>query len=163
MISTAILIGAVIGGIVGATIGGVSAYNTAKESGAEGWELAGWTALGAVGGGTIGAAVGGVVGYGIGYIAGGTYANGLSVKSVYKGVKAFMSQANKVNHVLKPARHNLAGYTLNALEKLMSNTLANGTIGTYKSVQSAYWAVMNSEVTFTIIKGDIKVSDMWIR
>ena len=45
----------------------------------------------------------------------------------------------------------------------MKNTLSKGTLGTYKTVQSAYWHIMNSEVTFTIINGAIKISDMWIR
>lgn len=39
---------------IGATVGGTIAYNTAKENGAEGWELVGWTALGAVSGGAAG-------------------------------------------------------------------------------------------------------------
>ena len=45
----------------------------------------------------------------------------------------------------------------------MKDTLANGTIDTYKSVQSAYWAASNSEVTFRIIDDAIYVSDMWIK
>ena len=163
LISTAVLIGAIVGGIIGAAVGGVSAYNVAKSKGAEGWELAGWTALGAVGGGAIGAAVGAAAGYGVGYLAGGTYANGLAAKSVDSGVKAFMSQANKVHHVLSKAGHNLSGYTAKSMGTLMKKTLINGVVGPYKSVQSAYWAVANSEVSFTIVKGVLKVSDMWIR
>ena len=41
-----------------ATAGGIAAYNVAKDNGAEGWELFGWTALGALAGGIIGAAIG---------------------------------------------------------------------------------------------------------
>ena len=126
LISTAILIGAIIGGIVGATIGGVVSYNIAKNNGAEGWELFGWTLLGVFGGGAIGAAIGAVIGYAIGYFAGGTYANGLAAKAVSSGVKAFASQANKVHHVLNKSMHNLANYTAKNMIKLMKNTLKRG-------------------------------------
>ena len=163
LLSTAVIIGAVVGGIIGAAIGGTTAYNCAKESGAEGWELAGRTALGALGGGTIGAAVGAVVGYGVGYFAGGTYANGLAVKSVNKAVKSFFSQSNKVHKLFKLARHNLAGYTEKTAAKLMTDTLAKGVVSAYKTVQKAAWSAMNSEVTFKLINGEINISDMWIK
>ena len=163
LLSTAVLVGAVVGGIIGATIGGIASYNIAKNNGAEGWKLAGWTALGTLGGGTVGAAIGAAVGYGIGYFAGGTYANGLAVKSVNNAVQAFFSQPNKVHKLFKLARHNLSGYTPKTGAKLMRDTLANGVIGTYKSVLSASWSAMNSEVTFRIIDDVIKVSDMWIK
>ena len=81
LISTAILIGAIIGGIVGATIGDVVSYNIAKNNGAEGWELFGWTLLGVFGGGAIGAAIGAVIGYAIGYFAGGDVCEWVSGKS----------------------------------------------------------------------------------
>ena len=48
----------IVGAVIGATTGGLIAYNIAKNTGAEGWELFGWTAIGVVGGGVIGAAVG---------------------------------------------------------------------------------------------------------
>ena len=163
MISTAVLIGAVVGGIIGAATGGVAAYGIAKDKGAVGGELAGWTVLGAIGGGILGGSLGAAVGYGVGYLAGGTYANGLAVKAVNGGVKAFMSQANKVHHVLNNAGHNMAGYTIKTMETLMKNTLKNGAVGLYKSVQSAFWAAENSEVTFTILDGILRISNMWIR
>ena len=163
LISTAILIGAIIGGIVGATIGGVVSYNIAKNNGAEGWELFGWTLLGVFGGGAIGAAIGAVIGYAIGYFAGGTYANGLAAKAVSSGVKASASQANKVHHVLNKSMHNLANYTAKNMIKLMKNTLKKGIVGPYKKVKSAFLASTSSEVTFTIINGIIYISDMWIR
>ena len=163
LISTAVLIGAIIGGVVGASVGGVVAYNIAKNNGVESWELFGWTLLGIVGGGAIGVAVGAAVGYGIGYWAGGTYANGIVAKSVSGGVKTFLSQANKVHHVLSKSAHKLAGYTTKSLGKLMKKTMIKGVIGTYKTVQSAFWAAAGSEVTFVIIDGVIKISDMWLR
>lgn len=163
LISTAVIIGAVVGGVIGAAIGGTTAYKTAQKSGIEGWKLAGATALGALGGGIIGAAVGAAAGYGVGYFAGGTYANGLAVKSVNSAVKTFFSQSNKVHKLFKLARHNLAGFTEKTAAKLMKSTLAKGVVGTYKSVQSASWAAMNSEVTFRIINGKINISDMWIK
>ena len=54
----------IVGAIIGASVGGAVAYDIAEESGAEGWELAGWTILGVIGGG----ALGGALGYGIGTI-----------------------------------------------------------------------------------------------
>ena len=111
----------------------------------------------------FGAALGAAAGYGIGYLAGGTYANGLVAKSVDSGVKAFVSQANKVHHVLGKTGHNLAGYTTKSMGNLMRRTLINGSVEPYKSVFSAYWARKNSEVTFNIVNGALKISDMWIR
>jgi RHS repeat-associated protein len=163
LLSTAVLIGAMIGGAIGATAGGVIAYNIAKDSGAEGWELIGWTALGILGGGAVGAAAGAAIGYGVGYLAGGTYASGLPAKSVGNAVKTFVSQENKVHHVLGKVSHKLSGYTPKSMGKLMKRTLADGVVGSYKSVQSAVLAPIGSEVTFTIIGGAIKVSDMWIQ
>lgn len=163
LISTAVIIGAVAFGVVGATIGGVRAYNSAKNDGAESLELVGRTALGAIAGGAIGAALGAAIGYGVGYLAGGTYANGLAAKSVNKAVKSFFSQPNKVHKLLKLSRHNLSGYTSKTASKLMKDTLAKGVIDSYKSVHSAYWSTMNSEVTYTFVKGVLTVSDMWIK
>ena len=60
-VSLAVL-GAIVFGIIGAATGSVIAYNVAKDNGAEGWDLVGWTALGVLGGGLIGAALG----YGVG-------------------------------------------------------------------------------------------------
>ena len=99
----------------------------------------------------------------MGYLAGGTYANGLGVKAVNKAVKSFFSQSNKVNKMFKLARHNLSGFTEKTATKLMKDTLAKGTVGVYKTVQSAFWSVMKSEVTFTIINREIRVSNMWIK
>lgn len=48
-----ILIGFIIGTIIGAILVGEYAYNTAKENGANGWELFGWTMLRIIGGGLI--------------------------------------------------------------------------------------------------------------
>ena len=56
------VIGLIFGAVIGATVGGVAAYNIAKDNGAEGWELFGWTALGALGGGIVGGAIGAGIG-----------------------------------------------------------------------------------------------------
>lgn len=163
MISTAVIIGAIIGAVVGATIGGIVAHSAAADSGATGWELFGWTLAGIVGGGVIGAAIGAAVGYGVGYLAGGTYANGLAVKSVSRGVKSFLSQSNKVHHVLGKAGHKLTGYNAKSMGKLMKQTLSKGVVESYKSVESVYWSEKGSQVTFAMINDVIKISDMWIR
>ena len=47
----------IIGVTIGATAGEITAYNIAKNYGAEGWELFGWTMAGIVGGGVIGGVV----------------------------------------------------------------------------------------------------------
>ena len=51
-------LGAIILGVVGAAIGGVVTYNVAKDNGAEGWDLFGYTMLGVLGGGLVGALAG---------------------------------------------------------------------------------------------------------
>ena len=53
----------IVGAAVGAAIGGVIAYNAAKNSGATGWELFGWTMAGIFGGAAIGGTIGAFVGY----------------------------------------------------------------------------------------------------
>ena len=166
MISTAVLIGAIIGAVVGAGVGfGIAAYNDYKDdgqifNGSVAWyDYLGATLLG----GTIGAVVGGAIGYGIGYLAGGTYSNGLVAKSVTKGVKSFMSNTNNINHVLGKAKHNLSGYTAKSMGKLMKKTLAKGTYEAYKTVNSMVLASTNSQVTYVIIDGIIKIGDMWIK
>lgn len=53
--------------------------------------------------------------------------------------------------------------SVKAVGKLMKKTLINGAVGPYKSVQSAFWAIMNSEVTFKVVGTAIMISDMWIR
>ena len=52
------MLGLIIGAVIGATVGGVIAYNVARDSGAENWELFGWTMLGSLFGGIIGGALG---------------------------------------------------------------------------------------------------------
>ena len=158
LISTAILIGVAIGAAIGF---GAAAYIDYKDDGQLFNGSVKWyDYLGAT---VLGGAIGAAVGYGIGYLAGGTYANGLAAKSVSAGVKNFISQANKVNHVLGKAGHNLTGYTAKSMGSLMKNTLKKGVVGVYKNVESAYWQVMGSEVTFAIVDGLIRISDMWIR
>ena len=166
MISTAVLIGAIIGAVVGAGAGfGIVAYNDYADDGeifngsVKWYDYLGATLLG----GAVGAVVGGAIGYGIGYLAGGTYANGLGVKSVNQAVKSFLSNQNNIHHVLDNPAHKLIGYSEKAMAKLMKNTLAKGVVGAYKSVESAYWIEVGSEVTFIIINGVIKISDMWVR
>ena len=166
MISTAVLIGAIVGAVIGAGVGlGITVYNDYQDDGEifngsiKWYDYLGATVLG----GAIGAIIGGAIGYGVGYLAGGTYSNGLVAKSVTKGVKSFMTQTNKVNHVLGKAQHNLSGYTTKEMGKLMKKTLAKGSFEAYKSVSSMVLASTNSQVTYVIINGTIAISDMWIR
>ena len=73
--SSLILIGLILGAIIGGTAGGVIVNKKAKESGAEGWELVGWTALGVFGG----ALAGGALGAGAGALVGGAAAAGTAI------------------------------------------------------------------------------------
>ena len=52
------MLGLIIGAAIGATVGGIAAYNIAKDQGAEGWELFGWTMADIVGGSIVGGALG---------------------------------------------------------------------------------------------------------
>lgn len=79
--------------------------------------------------GTIGAVVDDGIGFGVGYLAGGTYDNGLVAKSVGSGVKSFLSQASKVHHVLGQSKHKLAGCASKFMGQLMKKTLAKGGVG----------------------------------
>ncbi len=72
------VLGMIVFGTIGATLGGLVAYNVAQNSGAEGWELFGWTVIGVVGGGTLGAAIG----YGIGALI--THLTGIVGLSITK-------------------------------------------------------------------------------
>lgn len=72
-------IGLIIGAVIGATTGGVVAYNVAKDQGATGRELFGWTMAGIVGGGIIG----GVLGAGVGaLVTKATGVIGLSITNI---------------------------------------------------------------------------------
>ena len=62
VILTAILIGCAVGAVVGGIIGGTIAYNSAKESGAEGEDLFWATAAGVGTGALIGGIAGGLIG-----------------------------------------------------------------------------------------------------
>ena len=73
--SSLILIGLILGAIIGGTAGGVIVNKKAKESGAEGWELVGWTVLGVFGG----ALAGGALGAGAGALVGGAAAAGTAI------------------------------------------------------------------------------------
>ena len=163
MISTAIIIGTIVGATIGAVAGGAIAYNSAKKEGVENKQVIAKTALGAACGTVVGGALGAAVGYGVGYLAGGTYANGLAAKSINNGVNTFFSNTNKVHHTLSKPMHNLSKYSNKEAKKLMKHTLKNGKVGPYKGVQSAYWDRVGSEVTFNLTDSGIKISNMWIR
>ena len=163
LISTAVLIGSIIGFTIGAVVGGSLTYRYAKENGKEGKELKKWTILGIAGGGLLGGILGAYSGYVIGYWAGGTYANGLAAKSVDEGINNFMSQPNKVGHALTNDSHKLVGYTDKMLKQLLKTTLKNGSVGSYKSVLSAYLSELGSEVTFLFVDNYLRISDAWFR
>ena len=63
IMTTAMIVGLIIGAVIGATVGGCIAYEKASESGATGWELAGWTLAGVLGGGFVGGLLGMAAGW----------------------------------------------------------------------------------------------------
>ena len=86
------MLGAIVLGIAGAVTGGVIAHNIVKDSGAEGWDLVGYTALGVLGGGLIGAALG----YGVGALV--TKATGILGFSIFKGHIFTITQTIVLGH-----------------------------------------------------------------
>ena len=62
-----------------------------------------------------------------------------------------------MNHIMQP-KHNLPN-SVNKVGKLMQKTLTKGTYTPYKSVSSVVWK--GYQVTYKIIKGALKISDMW--
>ena len=165
LISTAVLIGAIIGAVIGATVGGVIAYNIAEEQGASGWELVGWTALGAVGGGVIGAGIGAVAGYGVGYLAGGTYANGVGVRAAKLGLRASF-ESNKFSHVLK-GKHLfdkvLTDVTEKSVKNLAGKVLASGSLiasNPYKLIMEYGDELL--ELRYVIVDGLVRIGTFFV-
>ncbi|MCM1289490.1 MAG: RHS repeat-associated core domain-containing protein [Corallococcus sp.] len=91
-----LLIGLLVGAVAGAVAGGVTAYNAAKDSGATGWELFGWTLLGVFGGAVIGGAFGALagagIGLGLGILGAGISALGAMAKTIRQQKTAFIKQ-----------------------------------------------------------------------
>ena len=165
LISTAVLIGAIIGGVIGATAGGIIAYNIASSNGATGWELVGWTALGVVGGGAIGAGIGAAAGYGIGYLAGGTYVNGVGVRAAKLGLRASF-KTNKFSHVLK-GKHLfdkvLADVTEKSVKNLAGKVLAGGSLiasNPYKLIMEYGDELL--ELRYVIVDGLVRIGTFFV-
>ena len=152
----AIIHGAAVGALIGAGVGIVA-------GGLIGGAVSGWTAEGILTGMGIGLGAGAIIGAVIGGAAAGiSYTpSGLSRGAVNKAVKKTLANSNKMSHIMQP-KHGLPN-SVKAVGKLMKKTLINGAVGPYKSVQSAFWAIMNSEVTFKVVGTAIMISDMWIR
>ena len=147
--------GALIGAAVGAAVGIAGGAIYSAVTGADMGEsiLSGFL---------MGFGIGAVVGAIIGGVAGGfNYTHsGLSRGAVNKAVNSTLKDANKMNHIMQP-KHNLPK-SIKEVGKLMKKTLIKGDIMPYKSVSSAFWAVANSQVTFMIVDGLIRISDMWV-
>lgn len=145
LISTAVAvgfwIGLTIGAIAGATAGGIIAYNIAKDSGAEGWELFGWTLAGIVGGGLAGGIVGGVIGaaigYGVGLIWGSAPVAGSNgAVALWSGGKGVAAEATKFagKTGAKLVSKTFAGKTLSFAQHLMP-----------KAVSKYLWGQLSAE------------------
>jgi RHS repeat-associated protein len=76
-----LIVGLIAGVVVGGVAGGVTAHNIAAETGATGWELFGWTALGVFGGAIIGGSIGATVGVGLGVLFSGAATLGTVIGS----------------------------------------------------------------------------------
>ena len=86
---TCLIVGLIVGAVIGAAVGGKVAYDMAKESGATGWELFGWTVLGVFGGAVVGGAIGAAAGAVVGGIAAGVAALGSAIGGAIGGTGAF--------------------------------------------------------------------------
>ena len=154
-------IGLGIGAVAGATIGAIAGGIIAHINKTDFWTSVGEGALLGLG---IGAFAGAIVGAIVGGICGAlsyTTPSGLKLKAIDSAINKAFSDPNKVNHIMQ-SKHNLP-QSIKGVRKLMRNTLINGKIIQYKSVQSAFWSAAGSEVIFKIIDGVIHISDMWIR
>lgn len=151
-----VLIGAAIGIGAGATAGAVGSLIAGEKLGSgEFWSNTLYASLACFGtGALIGAAVGGAVG-GLSWTP-----SGLGRGAVNQAVKSTLSNSNKMHHIMMP-KHGLPN-TINAVGKLMQNTLINGTLSSYGSASTAIWAAGGSQVTYMIIDGMIHISDMWM-
>ncbi|MDD2259455.1 MAG: hypothetical protein WC278_05750 [Bacilli bacterium] len=106
---TLAILGLIIGAVVGTTVGGVIAYNVAKDHGAEGWDLFGWTSVGALGGGLVG----GAFGAGAGALV--THFTGITGLSVTKYSITFTSKVTVLGHTpgyIAAAKATGSGYYL---------------------------------------------------
>lgn len=151
----AVIHGAAIGTLIGAGVGLVA-------GGIIGGAVSGWTAQGIFAGMGIGLGAGAIIGAVIGGAVGGlAYTpSGLSRSAINQAVKNTLADSNKMAHIMQP-QHNLPA-SIKQVGRLMKKTLINGEITPYKSVSSVIWKVANSKVTYTIIAGAIRISDMWI-
>ena len=155
----AIAVGAAKGALIGAAIGAVVGIaGGAIYSAVTGADMGQSILSGFLMGFGIGAIVGAVIG---GTIGGLTYTpsnpTGLSKSAIKEGVQSTLKNSNKMNHIMQP-KHNLPN-SVNKVGKLMQKTLTKGTYTPYKSVSSVVWK--GYQVTYKIIKGALKISDMW--
>ena len=153
----AVIHGAAVGTLIGAGVGVVA-------GGLIGGATTGWSVEGILVGMGIGFGAGAIIGAIVGGFSGAatyTTPSGLKLKDINQAVNQVFKDSNKINHIMQP-KHNLPG-SIKAVKKLMKKTLIHGSISPYKSIQSAFWKVVGSEVTFKIIEGILRISDMWIR
>ena len=155
----AIAVGAAKGALIGAAVGSVIGIaGGAIYAGVTGADLGQSILSGFLMGFGIGAIAGAIIG---GTIGGISYTpSGLSRSAINQAVKKTIADPKRMSHIMRP-QHKLPG-SLKEVGKLMKKTLINGTVTPYKSVSSVVWKVANSQVTYTIIGGIIKISDMWI-
>lgn len=150
------LIGAAGGALIGAAGGVIYDSVTGNDFGSSIWT---WTKAGFGIGAIAGFIAGGTIG-GIGYTP-----SGLSKSIINQAVKTAISDTNKMSHIMVP-KHGF-GNSISQIAKLMKNTLINGNISIYGSAGltgNAYvasWVAGGAQVTYVIIDGIIRISDMF--
>ena len=144
--------GALIGAAVGAAVGIAGGAIYSAVTGADmGQSILSGFLMGFGIGAIVGAAIGGAVG-------GMTYnPTGLSKSVIKEGVQSTLKNPNKMHHIMQP-KHNLPN-SVNKIGKIMQKALTRGTLTPYKTVSSVVWK--GYQVTFNIVKGALKISDMW--
>lgn len=150
------LIGAAGGALIGAAGGVIYDAVTGNDFGSSIWT---WTKAGFGIGAIAGFIAGGTIG-GIGYTP-----SGLSKSIINQAVKTAISDTNKMSHIMVP-KHGF-GNSISQIARLMKNTLINGNISIYGSAGltgNAYvasWVAGGAQVTYVIIDGIIRISDMF--
>ena len=150
------LIGAGGGAIIGAFGGIINDAIVGNDFGTSIWT---WTKAGFGIGAIMGFIVGGTVG-GLSYTP-----SGLGKSAINQAVKTAISDTNKMSHIMLP-KHGF-GNSITQVANLMRNTLINGTVSIYGSAGAAgaayvaSWAAGGAQVTYVIIDGILRISDMF--
>ncbi|XMB71514.1 hypothetical protein RJI07_05205 [Mycoplasmatota bacterium WC30] len=148
------LIGAGGGALIGAVGGAIYDAVAGNDFGSSIWT---WTKAGFGIGAIAGFIAGGTVG-GIGYTP-----SGLSRSAINQAIKSI--EPNRMSHIMQ-SKHGFSN-SVRAVSNLMRKTLINGNISIYGTAgasgyaYAASWKAGGSKVTYVIIDGILRISDMF--